>query len=371
LVFGALPRLRRSRRRRDALLLGAGLAIHMLIRQYESIFLVMAVALYFLPVPRRREESPRLLRLAPWIAVAILPAIVLTLAQNKGVTGSFTTLPEALSVYQYGVPSALTFQPNPVPHRELTPQQAMDYAMQLSFHGKQTDTPATYLRRVQYRIRYYRFFFLPPLYIALVVFLAGIREYRFLWVAMTLALFALGVNFFPAFQEHYVAACACLFVLASVAGLERLSRLTVGGRAAGRQAAAILLVLSAGYFGLWYAVHLFENSAVSQALQPYETWDIINHRNPERRIFVRDALDRVPGRLLVFVRYSPRHRFQDEWVYNRADIDGARVVWARDLGADEDRTLVDYYRGRTMLLLEPDAVPPLLSPYAPDANPEQ
>lgn len=370
LVFGALPRLRQSWRRRDALLLGAGIAIHLLIRQYESIFLLLAVALYFLPVLRRKKEAARLLRLAPWTALAVLPAILLTLAQNKAVTGSFTTLPEALSMYQYGVPSALTFQPDPAPHRELTPQQAMDYRMQLAFRGKQPETLSTYLLRLVYRIRYYRFYFLPPLYIALAVFLACIRDYRYGWVALTLALFALGVNFFPAFQEHYVAACACLFVLASVAGLERLSRWTIGGRAAGREAAWILVVLCAAEFGLWYGVHLFETTAVSAALQPYETWDAINHGNPERRIFVRDALERIPGKLLVFVRYSPRHRFQDEWVYNRADIDGSRIVWARDLGPAENRKLTDFYPGRTVLLLEPDLRPPRLSPYAADAEPE-
>ena len=369
LVFGALPRLRRSRRRRDALLLGAGLAIHMLIRQYESIFLLLAVALYFLPVLRRREECRPLFRLAPWTALSVLPAILLTLAQNKAVTGSFTTLPEVLSMYQYGVPSALTFQADPVPHRDLTPQQAMDYRMQLAFRGKQPETLSTYMQRLEYRIRYYRFFFLPPLYIALVVFLASIREYRYGWVALTLALFALGVNFFPAFQEHYVAACACLFVLASVAGLERLSRWKIGGQAAGREAAWILVVLCAVDFGLWYGVHLFDTTAVSAALQPYETWDVINHGNPERRIFVRDALERIPGKLLVFVRYSPRHRFQDEWVYNRADIDGSRIVWARDLGPEENRKLTDYYHGRTVLLLEPDVRPPRLSPYSAGAEP--
>jgi hypothetical protein len=297
---------------------------------------------------------------------ALLPAVVLLLAQNKAVTGRWTTLPEALSMYQYGVPSALTFQPNPVPHRDLTPQQVMDYKMQLSFHGTSTDTIATFLERLEYRIRFYRFFFLPPLYIALVVYLASVRDYRFAWVLLTLALFALGINFFPAFQEHYLAACTCLFVLVSVVGLERLSRIPVRGQPAGEMAARMLFLLCVVHFGLWYGVHLFENTPVSRALRPYETWDAINHTNPERRIFVRDSLEQIPGPLLVFVRYSPQHVFQDEWVYNGADIGGQRVIWARDLGGQENLKLIAYYPGRTLLLLDPDARPPQLSPYEPE-----
>ncbi|HTX34912.1 MAG TPA: hypothetical protein VME43_07820 [Bryobacteraceae bacterium] len=375
LVFGALPRLRANGRLRDAALLGAGIGLHLLIRPYESIFLVLAVALYFAPLAWRAKEARdrkvarRLMRLCAVAALAVLPAVVLTLAQDKAVTGRWTTLPEALSMYQYGVPSALTFEPNPVPHRELTPQQAMDYKMQLSFHGPTTDTPATYFERLEYRIRFYRFFFLPPLYLALVVYVATVREYRFAWVLGTLALFALGVNFFPAFQVHYLAACTCLFVLVSVVGLERLSRVTVRGQAAGAEAAGILVLLCVVHFGLWYGVHLFENSAVSRALRPYETWDAINHGNPERRVFVKEALDQMPGRLLVFVRYAPQHIFQDEWVYNGADIDRQRVIWARDLGAQEDLKLIASYPGRTLLLLEPDARTPQLSAYEPELQP--
>ena len=73
-------------------------------------------------------------------------------------------------------------------------------------------------------------------------------------------------------------------------------------------------------------------------------------------------LEAAPGRQLIFVRYGPQHRFQ-EWVHNAADIDGARIVWARDLGADENQKLLRYYPDRTAWLLEPDARPPRLRSY--------
>lgn len=358
LVFGALPRLRAQGRTRDAVLLGLGLGIHALTRQFESIFLGIAVILFFLPELRRWSSARPLVRLAGIAALALLPAILLTLAQNKQVTGSWTTLPEMLSQYQYGVPAALTFQPDPVPHRDLTPQQAMDYKMQLAFRGSAVETLGSYLLRLEYRVRYYRFFFLIPLYLALLVFLAGVRQYRSAWIVLTAVIFALGVNFFPAFQFHYVAAIACLFLLMAVTGLSQLSRSPQGAFAA-----RLLVFLCAAHFLFWYGIHLSDDSLISQSLRRYETWNSINHQNPERRIAVRAQLAQAPGRHLVFVRYSPRHIFQDEWVYNAADIDGSRVVWARDLGSEENEKLRRYFPGRTVWLLETDFPQPKLAPY--------
>ena len=78
----------------------------------------------------------------------------------------------------------------------------------------------------------------------------------------------------------------------------------------------------------------------------------------------------VVGKLLIFVQYWPQHQFQEEWVYNGADIDSQRVVWARDLGPDNEK-LIRYYGDRQVLLLEPDARPPRLTAYAPPEQPEQ
>ena len=364
LVFGALPRLKAAPRERDAVLLGLGLAIHLLTRPYESIFLFLALALYFLPMARAPRELRALAKVAPAALLIVAAALGVTLLQNKQVTGSWINVPYQLSQYQYGVPAALTFQPNPAPHASLTAEQQMDYRMQRAFHGNNTDTVSTYLLRLEYRVRYYRFFFLAPLYLALPLFLTSVRRFPFLWVTATLVVFTLGINFFPAYQLHYAAACTCLYILVAITGLQRLSALRIHGRPAGRGAARILLFLCAAHFVFWYGLHLFERSGVSQALLPFETWDAINHQNPQRRVFVNRELEKIPGQLLVFVHYNyPRHPFQDEWVYNRADIDNARIVWARDLGSAEDEKLVQYYPHRKVLLLEPDVRPPQLSDY--------
>jgi hypothetical protein len=364
LVFGSLPRLRSSARPRDALLLGAGLGLHLLIRQFESIFLFLVVVLYFLPAMRRARPTRPIAKLAGIAILAVLPAVFLTLAQNRVVTGSWTTLPEMLSQYQYGVPASLTFQAPQVAHRPLTEQQAMDYKMQLSFHqGK--ETIGSYFQRLEYRVRFYRFFFLPPLYLAAVAFFWSLREYRFVWVVATLSIFALGTNFFPAFQIHYIAAVTCLFILVAVTGLEQMSRLHIRGHATGQEAAMLIAVICGAHFLFWYGMHAAEDNDFSRAATRYETWDAINHGNPARRIFVAQELAGIPGQLLVFVRYLPQHIFQDEWVYNAADVDASRVVWARDLGGVENENLLRYYPGRVALLLEPDFRQPRLSEYKP------
>jgi len=363
LVFGALPRLRNypEARVRNALLLGLGIAIHLLTRPYESVFLVLSAALYFLPELRARR--------VPWRAAAIaglvvLPAIGVTLLQNQRATGAWFTLPYQLSQYQYGVPAPLTLQPSLTPHITLTREQELDFRMQRAFHPGR-DTVSSYLQRLAFRTRYYRFYFYPPLYLALLAFLVTIRSYRWAWVALTCALFALGINLFPAFQFHYLAAVVCLFVLISVRGLERLTRLPQGPLLA-----RAILGLCIAQFTFWYCLHLPDNADFARQTRAFDMWDSVNHRNAERRRDVAGQIAALPGKLLIFVQYWPQHQFQEEWVYNGADIDSQRVVWARDLGPDNER-LIRYYGDRQVLLLEPDARPPRLTAYAPPEQPEQ
>jgi hypothetical protein len=247
-----------------------------------------------------------------------------------------------------------------VPHRELTAQQQLEYKSQLAFRQSDKETVQSYLLRLEYRVRYYRFFFLAPLFLAIPAFcFAAIREPRYGWVLLTLLLLALGTNFFPAFQLHYLGGVTCLFILMSVVGLQQIGRWSP-------EAARLILFLCVIHFIFWYGLHLIDTEDYPRAIMQYETWDSINHTNPERRIYVNQQLAEVPGELLVFVRYSPRHIFQDEWVYNEASIDSAHIIWARDLGAEENSKLRALYPARTILLLEPDVRPlPLLSAYPP------
>ena len=58
---------------------------------------------------------------------------------------------------------------------------------------------------------------------------------------------------------------------------------------------------------------------------------------------------------------QPGHHPDDEWVYNRADIDGSNIVWARMWTAESNTKLTQYFANRRIWIAEPDAHPPRLT----------
>ncbi len=355
LVLGALPRIEEAPRTRDGLLLGAGLGLQILVRPFEALFLAVAVLAYLAFAFHKNLRGVA----QPAVAAAgvIAAALGLTLLHNKAVTHSWTTMPYMLSRYQYGVPATLTFQPNAVPHRPMTAEQELDYRAQTAIHGPGTDSLAGYFARLADRFRFLRFFFLPPLYFALAFFVPSLRQRRYVWALATTLLFALGTNLYGYFYPQYVAALTCLFVLFSVVGLARLAR----------TARLYVWVLCGAWFFFWFGLYAAGNTD-SLAIARYQTWYYINRGDPQGRAAIEEQLAVAPGQQLVFVRYAPSHRFA-EWIHNEADIDRARIVWANDLGAEENAALLRYYPNRKAWLLEPDAHPPALTPYAQEGNP--
>ncbi len=55
---------------------------------------------------------------------------------------------------------------------------------------------------------------------------------------------------------------------------------------------------------------------------------------------------------LMIVTYGPQHSFHHEWVYNEADIDTAKVIWARSMNRRQDCELINFFKDRLIWSLE-------------------
>jgi len=84
-----------------------------------------------------------------------------------------------------------------------------------------------------------------------------------------------------------------------------------------------------------------------------------------QRARLSKQLSQDGGRHLVIVKYGPLHSYFHEWVYNEADIDGSKVVWARAMDPQEDCKLVEYFKDRKIWSLAVDHYesPARIAPY--------
>jgi hypothetical protein len=96
----------------------------------------------------------------------------------------------------------------------------------------------------------------------------------------------------------------------------------------------------------------------------YESWCCVHPPNLSKAR-VEQSLDSIPGQHLVIVKAKTDPANVLQWIYNDADIDGARIVWARDLGTGRNRDLLEYFRNRRVWLVDPNTEPARLTPYAP------
>jgi hypothetical protein len=70
-------------------------------------------------------------------------------------------------------------------------------------------------------------------------------------------------------------------------------------------------------------------------------------------------------RHLIIVSYGPARSGHRQWVYNEANIDAAKVVWAHEMDMIQNCKLVQYFNQRQIWSLELEEVPsiPKLKPY--------
>jgi hypothetical protein len=355
LVLGALPRLRRAPAASTATLLALGLAILANSRPYEGLLLAVVAGAYLW----RPLRSPRVL-------LPVAAALALTAAAMGWyfwrVTGDPLRMPYQVNRATYGWPATLPWMDMPVlEYRHATLRAYAGW--ERDFHN-QYDSWSGFALWIPVKTEMLWSFFLGPS--LTLPFLLGLRGPRLGPLAWTTVVVLAGVGLGQTAAPHYAAPAAGSIVALTVEGLRVLRTWRVRGRRTGRlwAAAAPAILLLALALRIAPSLHLpVYGSAFSWCCAPPGNL---------ARAALRDHLQRQPGKLLVIVRYAAHHNFHQEWVYNRADIDGAKVVWAREMSAEENRRLLEYFRDRRALLVEPDERPPRLSDYrlAPGGPPQ-
>jgi hypothetical protein len=157
------------------------------------------------------------------------------------------------------------------------------------------------------------------------------------------------------FFSHYVAHLAGLVLLLAIAGLRRLRDMRYRGAPTGLFLSRAIPLATLPTLGV--ALIASANAWPIPSDKP-AGWHITGRGfdNAQRA----HILEREPGKHLVFVHYSPDHLTHAEWVWNAADIDASRVVWARELNPAQNQALIKYYKDRQVWVLEADAVTPVL-----------
>ena len=162
-----------------------------------------------------------------------------------------------------------------------------------------------------------------------------------------------------AVQPHYVAVFAAVLYLRFLHSLTHLWRWRPWNKPLGKVLGVLLAALLVGDgMGLTAARDITSQIIASR----------VSELGPARHAIIQ-ALEQQTGDHLVLVSYAAEHNPNIEWVYNRADIDASRIVWAHEMGAEQDVPFIEYFRSRRVWLLEPDRTPPRLIPYVGKSRP--
>jgi hypothetical protein len=140
---------------------------------------------------------------------------------------------------------------------------------------------------------------------------------------------------------HYIAPAAAALFAVLAQSIRHLRTIRIFGRPLGAALSRALLLALVVDVSLLVAQRLGDS-------QGWGGWGL-----SDRADLLHD-LESKPGKHVVLVRYGPEHSVHEEWVFNAADIDASKVIWARDLPGEINDQLLRYYPDRTIWLALPD-----------------
>jgi hypothetical protein len=377
LVLGALPRVKRQTRRREALLMGLGLALLANTRPYESLFFGIPIAIAALVWILGKNHPPY----GELMKRVVLPVGVLLAVTIAGmgyffwrVTGSPLRIPYQVNLATYIAVPYFPWQPLNLTHVYHHPVLERFYLHGWQMYLYQLARKHPFAVLAEKVSDTYRFFLGPMLALPLVLMLA-INPWQFFRKSLTgktgflvavcvatLIGAALPIYFIP----HYVAPITAAIYALVLQAMRYLRLWRWRGRRAGL---ALVRAVPASCILLFVLRAFAPQLHIPTPIDLKHTWESESNQNQDRAR-ARARLQAMAGDQLVIVRYNQYHNSDNEWVYNRADIDRAKVVWARDMNDSGNAELIRYFPQRQVWLAEPDLAPPRLSPYpAPAGQP--
>jgi hypothetical protein len=350
LVLGALPRIFHSRGPRSAVALGLGAAILANSRPLEGLIFCLPVVFVLVRWlwQRHRLRGTFGKLILPAAAVLSLTAVFMGYYNWRG-TGNALVFPYVLNERAYFIRPLIVWQSAKPPIHFLN-SQFDDYYNHEQFEEYEyahDHFAHLSLARIRSLAIFYAGVMLPaPLFT--LPWLFRDRHVRLLIVQAAISV--VGLLVVVPFYEHYAAPLTATAIALVAQGMRHLRLWRFRGKPVGIGLSRSLIILA------------FAMLPAQAAVKVFEARYNIQGRSLEMptRARIETRLEATPGKHLILVHYGPQHIIQHEWVYNRADIDGAKVVWARDIPGIDLKPLLDYFRDRTVWLVDADSNPPQL-----------
>jgi hypothetical protein len=362
LVLGGLARIRQRAHVGSALLLGLGVAILANSRPYEGfLFCIPAGAwtLWWLmgKIKSRDSTGVRVRNvLLPLFAVVVVTLVFIGI-YNLRLTGNALLFPHVLNTRTYHSTPLFLWE-HLKPEKAYNNEQFEDFYNGWEREDYRTtwkdarDVTAEKLARMGVEFLWPGALFLVPT----LPFVFRDRKTRLLVVTFFLCLAGVVAVIWSA--PHYAAPLTCVIYALLVQAVRHLRTMKWKGRPVGTALSRGLVVLLLLETGI---------NVARGACDPL-WWTCTGDSS---RVAITKQLLNTPGKHLVVVRYSDDHNIHDEWVYNGADIDGSKIIWARELDAEQNAKLFAYFKDRHVWLVEPDVDNTEIKPYAPPSDSDQ
>jgi hypothetical protein len=365
LVLGALPRLMRRLRIGYTAIMGIGATILVASRPYEGGAMCIGVAVVALIWLFGKKRPP----LGAALGRFLIPMAVMLSLTVAGagyyfyrITGDPFRLPEVAQRVPYGMaPIFLWESAGPEPQYRHVALHDFYAVWEVKEVLPEIKSAGGLLWNAAKKVIGVWLFYLGPALTVPLVFLPVMvrqdRRMRPLVIIGAAAILALAVDAW--FYPHYAAPIAGVLFAFVVQGIRHLR---VWRRKRGQG-----LLLARAVPAICAAMIVVRVASPWLGFIFPPAWPMTWYHTPDgntARARVLSRLSAMDGKQLAIVRYRPDHNaVMNEWVYNRSDIDGSKVVWARDMDASANRELLEYFRDRRAWLIEADEVPPKVSQY--------